>query len=120
MLRAWSVGAIGWDGERMYAITLELHPSGGPEPDPADLRRRIESAAAATAANQIQHVYIQGSPDCVYAVLFLIAPDLDTAERTAAGLYEAACAEGLTGFRLVSCQMRLILPFVEPLVATDP
>ncbi|HEY2443126.1 MAG TPA: hypothetical protein VGI31_08335 [Streptosporangiaceae bacterium] len=77
----------------------------------AEISRRLSQAAG--PQHRLEHMYVRPSPDGVYAVLFVIAPDLTTAEKCVLQLYECARLDEVAGCGLDSCGVRLITPMAE-------
>jgi len=71
-----------WDREAMHLVTLRL---GRDEPCTSDEARRAAGVltAAALPEHGLEHVYAQPTPSGAVAVLFLLAPTLDDAQRAA-------------------------------------
>jgi|ERR1700727_1742754 hypothetical protein len=97
----------------MYAVTAHIRTSqdvnttSGAE----EIGRRLSQAAG--PQHRLEHMYIRPSPDGVYAVLFVIAPDLQAAEKCVLHLYESAHLDEAAGYGLASCGVRLITPMAE-------
>lgn len=76
--------------------------------------------AAASPRDRLEHLYVEQSPQGVHIVLFVLAPDLDSAERTAAVLCERALAGVLGDHLLVDCAVRLNAPLADVFFQRDP
>jgi hypothetical protein len=76
--------------------------------------------AAASPRDRLEHLYVEQSSHGIYIVLFVVAPDLDSAELTAASLCERALAGVLGDHLMVDCAVRLIAPLADVFFQRDP
>lgn len=104
----------------MYAVTVHLQIKSGvvTPAESAEIGRRIQ--AAALPRERLEHLYIQHSSQEVFIVLFFVAPDLDTAEQTAADLVERARIGGSGGYLVADCAVRLNAPLADAALRRDP
>lgn len=76
--------------------------------------------AAALPRDRLEHLYVEESSHDIYIVLFVVAPDLDSAERNAAVLCERALAGVLGDYLIIDCAVRLNAPLADVLFQRDP
>ena len=97
----------------MYAVTAHIRTpqDANMTAEAEEIGRRLSQAAG--QQHRIEHMYLRPSLDGVYAVLFVIAPDLKTAEKHVLQLCECARLDESAGYDLASCAVRLITPMAE-------
>jgi hypothetical protein len=103
----------------MYAVTVDIHIS-ATEDLSAEVTRIAELIrSAARPEHRLEHLYARPSAHGASLVLFIIAPDLETAEETASQLYWRTGLEDSAGCRLVRCSVQLIVPIAEASLRSD-
>jgi hypothetical protein len=104
----------------MHPVTLRLRRATGvgaglqAESEPDDVISALRGAA--TDDDRVGHAYARATPDGVEVVLYVATARLETAERTAAALFERVAVTVLIGYELRSCQVELIPPIAEALI----
>jgi hypothetical protein len=102
----------------MFIVTVRVHWAA---PVTVKSARLVHAAieAAASQGDGLEHVYVQTEGPEAGVVLFLLAPDLARAEATAARLVGRAVGDGSAGWRVLSCQAELLMPFSEAALPPD-
>jgi hypothetical protein len=97
----------------MYAVTVDIDISGDKDPtvDLDGIAQKIKSVAG--PEHRLEHLYIRRCAGGVNAVLFVIAPDLETAESAVREIFARAGLEAMPGYRIAGCGVRLIIPIAE-------
>jgi hypothetical protein len=103
----------------VYAVTVRLFCA-APATRTATEEIRQLIRTVSTPGDRLEHVYVQSNGYGADLVMFLIAGDLASAERTAARLVARAQCGGLPGCEPVTCQVELVLPFAEAALPPDP
>ncbi|WP_412543790.1 hypothetical protein R8Z50_15245 [Longispora sp. K20-0274] len=68
----------------------------------------------------LEHVYVEPTVEGADAVVFVVASTLSEAERAAADLIERAVLRGgYDGWRVLLCEVSLIIPFARQSVLPD-
>jgi hypothetical protein len=97
----------------MYAVTVDIDISGDNDlfVDLDRIGQKIKSVAG--PEHRLEHLYIRRSADGVNIVLFVIAPDLETAEGAVREIFVRAGLEAVPGYRIADRGVLLIIPIAE-------